>query len=310
MPKALAELEIRPFRHEDAAPTIPLFREVWPEVVVTPPGLVHFIEQQPERAAMRAWVADAGGEIVAFADARMRWALAVEGIAGVWVGVVPAYRRRGLGSRLYELAEAHLVEHGARRLESTYRDDEPEVLAFAQFHGFDEGKRKEQFWALRVEPAVAEPQLPSGVRVARLREVREREHALFDLYNAAERDAPDDYPRELVFDEWLPETLGNPELDLDLSAVVLVDDRPASFAWLISDREGGRAANEMTGTAPAFRRRGLARLAKEATIRWAAEAGIQTILTSNDTTNADMLALNEHLGYQPTVLHIDVAKDV
>lgn len=66
----------------------------------------------------------------------------------------------------------------------------------------------------------------------------------------------------------------------------------------------------MTGTAPAFRRRGLARLAKEATIRWAAETGIQTILTSNDTTNADMLSLNEHLGYQPTVLHVGVANDV
>ena len=66
----------------------------------------------------------------------------------------------------------------------------------------------------------------------------------------------------------------------------------------------------MTGTAPEFRRRGLARLAKEATIGWAAEAGIRTIVTSNDTTNADMLALNEHLGYRPSVLRISVAKDV
>ena len=65
----------------------------------------------------------------------------------------------------------------------------------------------------------------------------------------------------------------------------------------------------MTGTAPEFRHRGLARLAKEATIGWAAEAD-RTIVTSNDTTNADMLALNEHLGYRPSVLRISVAKDV
>ena len=51
-------------------------------------------------------------------------------------------------------------------------------------------------------------------------------------------------------------------------------------------------------------------MAKEATIGWAAEAGIRTIVTSNDTTNADMLALNEHLGYRPSVLRISVAKDV
>ena len=140
--------------------------------------------------------------------------------------------------------------------------------------------------------------------------MRDRERELFELYDAAERDMPDDYTHAMAFEDWLPETLGNPELDLDLSAVVLVGDRPAAFAWLTADREGARAANEMTGTAPEFRRRGLARLAKEATIRWAAGAGVRTIVTSNDTTNADMLALNEHLGYRPSVLRISVTKDV
>ena len=83
--------------------------------------------------------------------------------------------------------------------------------------------------------------------------MRDRERELFELYDAAERDMPDDYTHAMAFEDWLPETLGNPELDLDLSAVVLVGDRPAAFAWLIADREGARAANEMTGTAPEFR---------------------------------------------------------
>jgi GNAT superfamily N-acetyltransferase len=306
----LPDADIRPYRRDDAEALMPFFRELWPEVVVTPPGLVHFIEGQPERAAMRAWVADDGGEIVAFANSRMRWALQTEGIAGLWVGVLPTHRRRGFGRRLYEVAQANIVERGARRLESTCREDEQEGRAFAAGLGFDEGRR-EQYWALDVDAAaLREAPLPDGVRVVPLREVRERERDLFDLCDAAERDMPDDHPHAISFEDWLPETLGNPELDLDLSAVVLAGDRPASFAWLVTDREGGRAANEMTGTAPEFRRRGLARLAKEATIHWAAEAGIRTILTSNDTTNADMLALNEHLGYRPTVVRLVVAKDV
>jgi GNAT superfamily N-acetyltransferase len=255
---------------------------------------------------MRAWVADAGGEIVGFANARIRWAVAAEGIASAWAGVFPSHRRRGVGGRLYELAEAHLRSREVRRIESSYREDEPEGRAFAQKLGFGEARR-EQYWKLAVAPA-AELRSPEGVAVVRLREVRDRERELFELYHAAERDIPDDYPRTLAFEEWLPETLGNPELDLDLSAVVLVGGRPASFAWLTSDRDGQRAENEMTGTAPEFRRRGLARLAKEATIAWAAEAGVRTILTSNDTTNADMLTLNEHLGYRPTVLRIGIAK--
>ena len=289
---------------------MPLFRELWAEEVVTAPGLVHWIEEQPERAAMRAWVAEARGEIVGFANSRLRWALQAEGIAGIWSGVLSAYRRHGLGTRLFETAAAHIVGQGARRLESTVRDDEPDARAFARRLGFEEG-RSEQYWELEVgSPAGAEAEPAGEVSVVRLREVRDRERDLFELYDAAERDMPDDYTHAMAFEEWLRETLGNPELDLDLSAVVLVGDRPAAFAWLIADREGARAANEMTGTAPEFRRRGLARMAKKTTIRWAAEAGVRTIVTSNDTTNADMLALNEHLGYRPSVLRISVAKDV
>jgi GNAT superfamily N-acetyltransferase len=302
--------EIRPYGRADAERLMPLFRQLWAEEVVTPTGLVHWIERQPERAAMRAWVAEERGEIAGFANSRLRWALEAEGIAGIWSGVLPPFRRDGLGSRLYETAAAHIVEHGARRLESTVREDEPEGRAFARRLGFEEG-RSEQYWELEVgSAALAGTEAAGDVAVARLREVRARERELFELYDGAERDMPDDYTHAMAFEDWLPETLGNPELDLDLSAVVLVGERPAAFAWLISDREGARAANEMTGTAPEFRRRGLARLAKEATIRWAAEAGIRTIVTSNDTTNADMLALNEHLGYRTTVRRLVVGKDL
>jgi GNAT superfamily N-acetyltransferase len=302
----LPDPEIRPFRREDAEAAMPLFRELLPEQVVTPTGLIHYQESQPERAAVRAWVAEDAGEIVASASARFRWALAEEGVASAWAGVLPSHRRQGIGGRLYELAEAHLREHRARRIESRYRADDADGRRFAERLGFEE-TRRDQYWALDVSSApVKEPH----TTVVRLGEVRGRERELFDLYEAADRDTPDDHAHSLVFEEWLPETLGNPELDLEVSAVVLVDDRPASFAWLVTDRDGRRAENEMTGTAPQYRRRGLARLAKEATIAWAADAGIRTILTSNDTANADMLALNEHLGYRPTVLGIAVAKDL
>jgi len=46
-------------------------------------------------------------------------------------------------------------------------------------------------------------------------------------------------------------------------------------------------------------RRGLARLAKLATIRWAARNDVATIVTGNDDDNEAMLALNRSLGYLP-----------
>lgn len=289
---------------------MPLFRELWSEEIVTPPGLVHWLEEQPEGAAMRAWVADTGKDLVGFGNARLRWSLAEPGIAGLWAGVLPDHRGRGTGSALYDLAERHTRDLDAHRLESTVRADDAEARSFAAHRGYRE-TRQEQYWSLDIPSATTERRQPAaGVTVVRLAEVLDRERELFDLYDAAERDMPDDHAHSLEFDDWRRETLANPELDANLSAVVLVEGRPTSFAWLVCDREGHRAHNDMTGTHGEFRRRGLARLAKEATIAWAAEAGVRTISTSNDTTNADMLKLNEHLGYRPAILRIAVVKDL
>jgi GNAT superfamily N-acetyltransferase len=75
-----------------------------------------------------------------------------------------------------------------------------------------------------------------------------------------------------------------------------------AIALLEVDRENKRATNEMTATLPQFRRRGLARLAKLASLRWAAEFGVTSVLTSNDRDNPAMLALNDELGYRPLVV--------
>ncbi|HYY75913.1 MAG TPA: GNAT family N-acetyltransferase, partial [Gaiellaceae bacterium] len=71
-----------------------------------------------------------------------------------------------------------------------------------------------------------------------------------------------------------------------------------------------RAAVEMTGTLREFRRRGLARLAKLATIRWAGENGITAIYTGNDTQNQPMLALNDDLGFEPSIVYQDFVKEL
>jgi hypothetical protein len=41
--------DIRPFRPEDAEAAMALFRDILPEVVATPVGLVHWIANQPAR---------------------------------------------------------------------------------------------------------------------------------------------------------------------------------------------------------------------------------------------------------------------
>jgi RimJ/RimL family protein N-acetyltransferase len=76
------------------------------------------------------------------------------------------------------------------------------------------------------------------------------------------------------------------------------------------DWEGRAAYNEMTGTLRDYRGRGLAFAAKLETVRWAAGKGLARILTGNDTRNAPMLAINDRLGYRPTIEVVEYVRDL
>lgn len=304
----MAEPEIRPYRSRDSEAAASLIGDSFPQPsAITPAAVEHWIASSPERSQTRAWVAY-DEQLVGWADAQLRWSIVEEGITELWVAVRRDRRGSGIGRRLYALAESHVLGVGARRIETFAREDEPESIAFAERRGFSE-TRRERTWALELGAIEAQaPRIPDGFRVVPLAEVRRRERDLFELYDAAHADMPSDHTHALVFEEWVRETLENPELDLETSSVVLAGDRPVAFAWLTSDRETRRASHEMTGTHPDFRQRGLARVAKEATIRWAVEAGFEYLITSNDGTNEAMLGLNERLGYEPRTTLVELAK--
>jgi GNAT superfamily N-acetyltransferase len=304
---------IRPFDPADAAAVAPLLQKLQPHYLLSAERLLHDLAQTPERARVRSWVALEGAEAVGYCEGNLRWRAADTTVAKLWVGVSADARGRGLGTRLHELVCRHLTAHGARLARSTIEDDAGR--RFAARHGYRE-TRREQLWTLdsrRADlselPELERARAAEGYRVVPLGELLDRPRDLHALYAEAEDDIPSDDARgELDFDEWERETLRNPLLDPDGSVTVVHDDRPVSFAWLLVDRETGRAEHELTGTVRDARGRGLARLAKLAALQWCADNGIHTILAANDTANAPMLRINERLGYRPTIETIEIAK--
>ena len=96
----------------------------------------------------------------------------------------------------------------------------------------------------------------------------------------------------------------NDGIVIDLSPMngVRVDmaARRATVGGAVRIAPGGRAVTEMTGTLRDYRGRGLALLAKRATLVNAAKRGVvELVSTENDETNAPMLRVNEKLGYRP-----------
>lgn len=305
---------IRRFEAADAGGVTALHRVVAPAWVFTERGLLHWVESEPERARMACWVALEDGRVVGWCDARFRWEFGGDA-ASLFVAVDPPSRRRGLGGELFELGAAHLADAKRIYCETTGEED---ARRFLLARGYRED-RAERISALDPKAVdltglarLEEEKAEEGFRAVTLAELAERIADLHDLFEAVDADAP--HSEELVpttLEEWRAQIYEQPDLHHEASVVVLArDGRAVCLSWLHVDPEGGRAVVEMTGTLREFRRRGLARLAKLTTIRWARENGITTMYTGNDTENAAMLALNDELGFRPQVIYQDFVTEL
>jgi GNAT superfamily N-acetyltransferase len=288
---------IRPYDDADAEAAAALVAEHSPWLQ-TAAGLRHRLAALPPRAHRATWAAEIDGEIVGWAEAEFDWTAERADIGQVWALVSPTHRRQGFGSELFDRGVEHLLAHNAGELRSwSFADGD----AFLERRGFTR-TRVERLSAL--DPSSVDTSrldsLPAGVRIVPLGELDERLPEVHAVFVEALADMPADHPEtNLPYDEWLTETIGDPDLSREGSFVVLVDDRPAALSWVNVDEARGHAEQQLTGTARAYRRRGLARLAKLAVIRWCAGAGVVRLATGNDSTNAGMLALNDQLGFRP-----------
>lgn len=244
--------------------------------------------QRASKPRQRDWVAESDGKLVGHAFAGVTAA----GKGRFWIGVHPDRRGRGIGTELYRAVEAHLRSAGASRLR-TWVDGDPAGESFVRERGFElTGADRVSDVDPRAVDLSRQPALGS-LRLASLAETLERVEALFDRCRAGEVDLPPD----LI--EWKWDELEHPNLSHEGSFVVLDSEQPVSLGFLTVDPERRLAYNVLTATLPGYRRRGLALVVKLATTRWAAENGIERLLTENDRENVPVLELNDSLGYRP-----------
>ncbi|NGN68406.1 GNAT family N-acetyltransferase [Streptomyces sp. A7024] len=292
-------LQIRDFRPEDAAAVAEVRRAAVP-MVITAEGIMWRWRSAPEAMRLRLLVAELDGQVVGEVPAMLAHESSTPGQGMAHTHVHPDFRRRGAGSALLAEAEKHLAAVGATTV-FAYTDDEPGALAFAERHGYRRTRRS-HFLGLDLTtaelPPLADP--PPGITLHPASALAADPRTLYEADAETTQDEPADITVDRMgYDDWLQTTWRGPELDKDLTTVVMSGTEVVAFTLAYTDGRG-RYMSGGTGCRRTHRGRGLAKLVKNASLHRARETGITKALTGNDETNSPMLAINTWLGYHPT----------
>jgi GNAT superfamily N-acetyltransferase len=297
---------IRRAGYEDIESGVRVLKAVEPQIVFSVDGYQHSWKVTPEEARRAWWCAEVDGEVVAWATCGLMVETAEPGVGWLSVAVDPKHRKRGYGSGLIHAAEEHAHEIGVVRLAVWSRGDDASA-SFAQNRGYERTGSAE--W-LVVDPRTIErPVPPDGVALQPFAELADEPRRIFDVDVAAMLDEPSDVHFDAIgYEYWLERFWRHPLLDHDASMGVLVGGTVACITLLHTDRASGKALNNGTATLREHRGRGLATLAKQASLARAAELGCTAAYTGNNADNAPMLAVNRKLGYRTCSTEISWSK--
>jgi GNAT superfamily N-acetyltransferase len=226
------------------------------------------------------------------------------------VGIAPAYRGQGLGSRLAGEVERFAASNACRWVEGDVRGSQLEVAwPFLEHRGYVE---LERYRTSIQNPATVDL---SGLDPLRRRlegegigivafPVIDSSRARDELYRAMMpiwRDMP--HEPHVQWEDPTPEIFARgiferPSVLLDSFFVARDGDRIVGLSYLARRPDGDAEVGD-TGVLRDYRRRGIARALKLMVTRHAAQHGIARVHTDNRADNVAMLAINRELGFLP-----------
>lgn len=267
----------------------------------TPESLEHVRRAMP---TLRSWLVVVDGGAVGTGLCVEPPDMKESDAAFAGICVLPAARRRGIGTLLFEHASTHARSLGKTELEVFAYEDDPDGVAFAERRDFTcimrlRGLRL-VLEGLPVPPVVQ----PGGVTITTLAERPDLEHGVWEVACEVFPDIPIDSDVPMhpgTFAEFQSLGLSGPRYIPEATFLALCGDEVIGYGQLEwEDRSHGIAAHEMLAVRRAFRRRGVASALKSAQIAWAVENGLVELRTGNEERNAAARAVNARYPYEPT----------
>ena len=224
--------DIEPER--DAEALAALMREAEPTAVVSAASWLHRELTIPERARLRAWVAEDGGRVVGEGYALLNFFSEGSETALIGVTVTASHRRQGLGARLYELVADHAGAIGATAQLARFHESDAGV-AFARARGFAEVRAEAES---AVDPRTIAERPPADVDLRTVSAVDPRLVYAVDV--EATLDVPATEPADhFPYDEWEQHVLRHPLFTAEGSFVAIVDDIAAAVSLIVAGKRWG-----------------------------------------------------------------------
>ena len=265
--------------------------------------LAHVIQSDEDSAWL---LASLGDEAVGCGVGRPS---SVAGSLYAMARVLPAHRRQGVGTRLYEALSERAAQRGLTSLWGRIEEGDAASLRFAENRGFREVAREYEV-VLDVAGADLTGDAPDGVELVSLAERPELVLPVYDVDVEVGPDVPshEEGYEPMTFERWHATYLEGPGAMPAACIVALVEGDVVGYTGL--RRRGSVspvAENQLTAVRRPWRRRGIATALKREQIARAREAGIEQIFTTNDETNVGMRGVNARLGYRPAPTRILVS---
>jgi mycothiol synthase len=217
------------------------------------------------------------------------------------IRVLPASRRRGVGSALLAAVSEHARAGGRTKLWGRIRDDDTESLAFAERRGFREVGRERDVMLDVTKLPVGTSGPPAGISLVSFAERPDLFHAVYAVDSEVSPDVPGhEVHAQHTYEHWARQNVEGPGAMLEAYFVAVEGDEVVGYAALRRYGEGSpEAENLLTAVRRGWRGWGIATALKRAQIEAARAAGIERIFTTNDEANLAMRGVNARLGYEP-----------
>ena len=219
-----------------------------------------------------------------------------DGLAPAHLVVIPALRRRGIGSAVLAELGGRALKAGRSELEGEVVESDLESQQYLERRGYEVvGGEKVvalDLTALEPEPA----QVPTGVEIVALADRPELADALYAVGIEAAADIPGN-AGDMSYEQWRAIELDRPTRRRDLLFVAVADGEPIGYVSM--DDNGRDGYNGLTAVRRTWRRRGIATALKRTQIAAAKLAGFERLITGSEERNLPMRTLNAQLGYRP-----------